>query len=205
MSMFHASGMESGHIVLLDISSLKKERVLRGHPSAVSALAWSRPVLASGSQSPAIVTYDVRLSSNRIVTSQLTGHGDEVCGLDWTSPVFDSVTNLASGDNSGYGLVWDARSRQAVLEFRHLAAIKALSWNPYHPRELASAGGYRDGTIKVWDTATAGLIATRNTFSQVSTPLFKFSCNTLATPTDIPLGLVHYLTTYLDNPRSIKD
>ena len=126
------------------------------------------------------------------ITSRLTSHTEEVCGLKW-SP---SGRQLASGGNDNLLYVWDAAalssasarstapspsfsSSSSSLRHHHLqqpwlhrfdahtAAVKALAWCPFQANLLASGGGTMDRSIKFWNTHTGTCINSVDTGSQV--------------------------------------
>ena len=109
------------------------------------------------------------------VTS-LVGHQQEVCGLKWS---FDKQ-QLASGGNDNQLLVWNMHQSTPVQRFtKHVAAVKALAWNPHQHGQLASGGGTADRTIRFWNTLTGTETECIDTGSQVCNILFSKNVNEL--------------------------
>lgn len=162
-----------------DAVALTKLRTLRGHRERIGALSWAGSALSSGSRDTKILHHDLRSGARGGVVAALVGHQQEICGLAW-SP--DAAT-LASGGNDNCLCLWDARTlgrRSAVAATAtamttaprdklcaHQAAVKALAWCPWERNLLASGGGTADRTIKFWNGATAQLLRSVATGSQV--------------------------------------
>jgi cell division cycle 20, cofactor of APC complex len=158
-----AVGTSSGTTQLWDVHVGKQLRLMDGHVDRVGALAWNRHVLSTGSRDTTVVQHDVRVANH--VSAVLTGHTQEVCGLNW-SP--DGET-LASGGNDNLLCLWDASAR-STPRYRfsdHQAAVKALAWSPHERNLLASGAGTADRTIKFWNTQTGALLNSVDTGSQV--------------------------------------
>lgn len=163
-----ALGFNSTEIQLWDATHLTQMRRLKGHSARVGSLAWNNTTLSSGGRDSKIINHDVRIRDH--MTSQLSGHNQEVCGLKWSL----SGQQLASGGNDNLLHVWDAAaiSSQATTHYlhrfdAHQAAVKALAWCPFQSNLLASGGGTADRCIKFWNTQTGACINSIDTHSQV--------------------------------------
>lgn len=102
------------------------------------------------------------------VTSRIQAHIKEVCGLKWSS----RGNILASGGDDNRVYIWEA-SRMSSSDYlyrldSHCAAVKALAWCPYDAHVLASGGGKRDGSIKLWNIQKGICINSIDTKSQAS-------------------------------------
>lgn len=136
---------------------------MTGHTARVGALAWNDHILSSGSHDKLIYHRDVRIRDQFV--TKLTGHKQEVCGLKWNT----HENQLASGGNDNKLFVWDKMSETPLYRFtEHVAAIKAISWNPHQHGILASGGGTADMKIRFWNTLTGSLLSEIDTGSQVS-------------------------------------
>lgn len=149
----------------MQIWDAEKQRIVRtmsGHKARVGALAWNEATLSSGSHDRLIYHRDVRDRAHWV--AKLAGHRQEVCGLKWNV----QENQLASGGNDNKLFVWEGRSDTPLYRFtEHVAAIKAISWNPHQHGILASGGGTADMKIRFWNTLTGTLLSEIDTGSQV--------------------------------------
>ena len=169
-----AVGTNRGDVQLWDTIQTKKLRSMAGHSSRVGALAWTGPVMASGSRDRAIYLRDVRVGAN--YTDKLTNHKQEVCGLKWS---YDEPAFLASGGNDNHLHVIDSRHPGApVHKFtEHTAAVKAITWSPHQHGLLASGGGTADRCIRFWNTLSGVGLNKIDTGSQVCNIAWSRNCN----------------------------
>ena len=153
----------------MQIWDAEKQRIIRtmtGHKARVGALAWNEAILTSGSHDRLIYHRDVRAREHHV--AKLLGHRQEVCGLKWNV----QENQLASGGNDNKLFVWDKMSETHMYRFtEHVAAVKAISWNPHQHGILASGGGTADMKIRFWNTLTGTLLSEIDTGSQVSLSL----------------------------------
>ncbi|KAL2653120.1 hypothetical protein R1flu_021248 [Riccia fluitans] len=163
-----ALGFNNNEIQLWDADLRIQMRRLTGHTGRVASLTWNRSTLSSGGRDCNIINHDVRIRDH--ITSQLSGHNQEVCGLKWSV----SGQQLASGGNDNLLHIWDiaATSSQSTSQFlhrfdAHQAAVKALAWCPFQSNLLASGGGTADRCIRFWNTQTGACLNTIDTHSQV--------------------------------------
>ncbi|KAL3684928.1 hypothetical protein R1sor_002950 [Riccia sorocarpa] len=162
-----ALGMNTNEIQLWDTVHRIQMRRLRGHSARVASLSWNRSTLSSGGRDCNIINHDVRIRDH--ITSQLSGHTQEVCGLKWSL----SGQQLASGGNDNLLHIWDlaaTSSQTTPYLYRfgaHQAAVKALAWCPFQSNLLASGGGTADRCIRFWNTQTGACLNTIDTYSQV--------------------------------------
>jgi cell division cycle 20-like protein 1 (cofactor of APC complex) len=171
-----AVGTNRGEVQLWDTVSGKIVRSMHGHSARVGALAWSGPILASGSRDRLIYLRDVRAES--AFTEKMCNHKQEVCGLKWS---FDEPSFLASGGNDNHLHVIDPRQTLTpVFEFAdHTAAVKAIAWSPHQHGLLASGGGTADRCIRFWNTLSGASLSKVDTGSQVCNLAWSQNCNEL--------------------------
>jgi cell division cycle protein 20 (cofactor of APC complex) len=168
-----AVGTNVNHDILIwDVCTQRLIRTLSGHTQRSGVSHWNPQnpyVLASGSQDCFILNHDIRQRTN--ITSVLSGHSQEVCGLKW-SP---SGNFLASGGNDNLLNIWDLQrpNRLRFSSSQHQAAVRAIDWCTFKPNLLASGGGSSDRTIKIWDSSIDSCINTINTGSQVCALLWS--------------------------------
>jgi cell division cycle protein 20 (cofactor of APC complex) len=117
-----AVGTSDGDTQVWDVETNTKLRSMTGHESRVGVLSWDKHIVSSGARDGSIWHHDVRVAQHKI--SELHGHTDEVCGLEWRS---DGVL-LASGGNDNLVNIWDARSaKPKFTKASHNAAVKVIS------------------------------------------------------------------------------
>ncbi len=169
-----AVGTNRGEVQLWDSIKCKKVRTMTGHSARVGTLAWTGPVLASGSRDRNIFLRDVRLPNAN--AQKLSAHKQEVCGLKWS---FDEPAFLASGGNDNQLHVVDSRNpTQVVHRFSdHSAAVKAIAWSPHQHGILASGGGTADRCIRFWNTLSGAGLNCVDTGSQVCNLAWSQNCN----------------------------
>lgn len=169
-----AVGTNRGEVQLWDTTKCKKVRSMTGHSARVGTLAWTGPVLASGSRDRLIFLRDVRVQA--AFTDKLSNHKQEVCGLKWS---FDEPAFLASGGNDNHLHVIDSRNPvQPIHQFtEHTAAVKAIAWSPHQHGLLASGGGTADRYIRFWNTLSGAGLNKIDTGSQVCNLAWSQNCN----------------------------
>lgn len=127
----------------------------------LGALSWFDHLLCAGSLDKSIVNYDVRIK-NAAVSTYLA-HQGEVCSIAWNSRGY-----FASGGNDNAAYIWDHRYNDYIFNFHdHTAAVKAIAWSPHRQEFLATGGGNKDKSIRVWNTRVGTCLKTINTGSQV--------------------------------------
>ena len=186
----------------------------------VGCLAWNEHILSSGSHDRAIFHRDVRIKDHWI--SKISVHKQEVCGLKWSEE-----GQLASGGNDNKLYVFDKMNEVSSFSlFRlskptyiahldhdrvqtplhrftdHVAAVKAIAWNPHQHGILASGGGTADQKLRFWNTLTGNLLQEVDTGSQVSSRFLEFSpvivYTELPRVSFAPIGLQHALLEELE-------
>ncbi|KAI5480561.1 cell cycle regulatory protein [Pseudohyphozyma bogoriensis] len=180
-----AIGTKSGAVQIWDADKCKMIRTMTGHTARVGALAWNDAILSSGSHDRLIYHRDVRIPQHYV--TKLAGHRQEVCGLKWNT----SENQLASGGNDNKLFVWDKMSEQPLYRFtEHVAAIKAISWNPHQHGILASGGGTADMKIRFWNTLTGSLLSEIDTGSQICNLMWSKNSNELVSTHGFSAGQV---------------
>lgn len=122
-------------------------RILRGHKSVISQIAWS-PVgyhIASSSFDSTIQIWDIH--HDRSIVS-LKGHPSSVLCVAW-SP--DGQV-LASGSRDGTVRIWKSSTGQLLQTLsEHFSEVNSVAWSP-HTYMLASSSD--DNTIRIWTPHT---------------------------------------------------
>ncbi|KAG8345573.1 Anaphase promoting complex subunit 4 WD40 domain [Trypanosoma vivax] len=168
-----ALSAEDGSVEIWDVEAERVARRMFQHTDRVGALSWNGCVLASGSKDTSIRINDLR---DPLGLWTLRAHRQSVCGLRW-SP--DGV-RLASGGNDNQLLLWDTRCFSAnpeptMLLNKHVAAVKAIAWNPVQHNLLVSGGGSEDKMLRFWNASTGECIRHFNAESQVCGVLWDHS------------------------------
>lgn len=158
-----AVGDSHNQVAIYDVAKSKKIRTMDGHESRVGSLSWNNHILSSGGRDGLIINHDVRVKEH--ITQVLKGHNQEICGLRW-SP---DGTQLSSGGNDNIVNIWDSGETTPRFTFtEHNAAVKAMSWCPWHRNLLVTGGGTADGKMMFWNTRSGDLMNSIDTKSQVS-------------------------------------
>ena len=179
--LFLGIGLPDGNIQFWDINKKIKIREIEAHNNRVSCLSWNDNILSSGSKDRYIKNFDVRMKSPEI--SKIKRHKQEICSLKYSI----EGDLLASGGNDNIAYIWDIRNlKNNIFNFLldnnspnpyeikpysvnnlHNAAVKAMNWCPWKRHVLATGGGSKDKTIKIYSCDCNKLIRNINTGSQV--------------------------------------
>ena len=175
-------GFPDGTIQLWDINKKIKLREIEAHFKRVSCLSWNNNILSSGSKDAYIKNFDIRLKYPEI--SKIKKHKQEICSLRYSI----EGDLLASGGNDNMAYIWDVRNlKNNIFNFLlnennnnnpyeikpysinnlHQAAVKAMNWCPWKRHVLATGGGSKDKSIKIYSCDCNKLIRNINTGSQV--------------------------------------
>ena len=175
-------GLPNGSIQLWDINKKMKLRDIDAHDKRVSCISWNNYVLSSGSKDKYIKNFDIRMKNSEI--SKIKKHKQEVCALKYSN----EGDLLASGGNDNIAYIWDIRNlKNNIFNFLfsndrannnyeikpycinnlHQAAVKAMNWCPWKRHVLATGGGSKDKSIKIYSCDNNKLIKNINTGSQV--------------------------------------
>lgn len=140
--------------------------VLRAHQGEVCGLKWSpgRVHLASGGNDNQLLIWDRRM---------LHGETDPSAGGCMEN---EEANGRASSVSSSVLGLYGNRTTQPVLQLnQHVAAVKAIAWNPVQPSLLVSGGGTDDKMLRFWNTLTGECTHAVNTQSQVCGVLWSHS------------------------------
>lgn len=164
-----AIGDKSGKVNIVNINSCNENAVsLKGHQDRCVVLDFNHNILASGSRDSRVLLNDIRCPFEKPIILQ--GHFNEVCGLKF-SP---NGMYLASGGADCRVNVWDLRMNSRIFTSnKHISSVRALSWNPRNSNELASGGGSKDKTIKIWNINTKNITKDIYCGSQVTSLIYS--------------------------------
>ena len=178
-------GLPNGVLEIWDANKSTKIREIEAHSDRISSLAWNGYIVTSGSKDKVIKNFDVRCQDSEI--SKIRQHKQEVCALRY-SPDGDL---LASGGNDNTAFIWDVRKlnnkllnisnlneinnsiKPLFVNNYHTAAVKALSWCPWQRHVLATGGGSKDRTLKIFNCDSNKIIKNVDTGSQVCAVLWN--------------------------------
>lgn len=165
-------GLSDAEVAIWDPAGSAPIRTIHDARGRVGAMSWNGNILAAGSRDSCVRFYDVRAPS---CIATYRGHSQEVCGVKWNP----NTNQLATGGNDNLVNIWDF-NRQSVEPApvmtltQHVAAVKALAWNPVQQGVLATGGGTADKTLRFWNIAGDGeLINVVDTKSQVCGALWN--------------------------------
>lgn len=154
-----AVGCKNGMFGIYDLNTLQTLSSLkRIHEGRIGVTAWHNPfILATASKDMRVIIHDTRQASS----ISFAAHRQEVCGLAWEARSSNtsygashSSTLLATGGNDNDVHIWDIRRLiTPTCTQRHLAAVKAIAWNPHQRNWLATGGGTADRVIRIWSTS----------------------------------------------------
>ena len=178
-------GLPNGMLEIWDVNKSTKIREIEAHSERISSLAWNGYIVTTGSKDKLIKNFDVRCQDSEI--SKIRQHKQEVCALRY-SPEGDL---LASGGNDNTAYIWDVRKlnnkllnisnlneinnciKPLFVNNYHTAAVKALSWCPWQRHVLATGGGSKDRTLKIFNCDSNKIIKNVDTGSQVCAVLWN--------------------------------
>jgi len=154
-----AIGDSKGQVQVYDMAKGQMRERRTVHGTRVCSIAMNERNLSSGEKTGRICSLDLRSE----VPTYLSGHTQEVCGLKW-SP---SNEYLASGSNDNTVRVWKSGSPISRELKGHGSAVKALDWCPWRINVLATGGGSKDKSIRVWDVESGRAVKKVDVSSQV--------------------------------------
>lgn len=157
-----AVGISTGDLNILDVSTNKIYFNTKISDSRIASIDYNGTLLTLGCKNGQIVNVDLR-SNTQI---KLPSHHGEVCGLKWSN----NGTFLATGSNDNTIKIFlstHLNPRHVFTE--HKSAVKAMSWCPWRSGILATGGGTKDKSIKVWDVESGIKMKDVETSSQVCT------------------------------------
>ena len=172
-------GLPTGVLEIWDVNKKVKIREIEAHSDRISSLAWNGYVVSTGSKDKLIKNFDVRIQDSEI--SKIRQHKQEVCALRYSL----EGDLLASGGNDNTSYIWDIRKlnnkllnisnlnevnaclKPLLVNNFHTAAVKAMSWCPWQRHVLATGGGSKDRTIKIFNCDNNKIIKNVDTGSQV--------------------------------------
>ena len=182
-------GLPNGNIELWDVVKSSRIREINAHSDRISCLSWNSYNISSGSKDKRIKNFDVRSPEGE--TWIINRHKQEICSLKY-SPELDL---LSSGGNDNVAYIWDVRKlnnkllnisnlneinnndcntiKPYVVNNYHTAAVKAMAWCPWQRHILATGGGTKDKTIKVFNCDSNKIIKNVETGSQVCSLLWN--------------------------------
>ncbi|KAM0678091.1 ubiquitin-protein transferase activating protein [Binucleata daphniae] len=160
-----AVGTADGHLVVIEnnIGVIK----YKADDTRICAIDWNDKIVSFGTKSGNVIHFDTR-SGKEICKIQ--AHESEVCGLKWSN----DKKYLATGSNDNTLKIWQTGNIIPRMNLQaHKSAIKALAWCPWKNGILATGGGTKDKSIKIWDVYKQELISSTNVNSQICAIIYS--------------------------------
>ena len=183
-----AIGTSNNRIIIWDSIAEKSISMINGHDSRVASLAWNKCIISSGSYDGRILNHDIRMINCTPISTYLM-HESEVCGLKWSANgryLCSGSSNFSFGEHfimkinfyfiylnkdDSKVLLWDmlAQSQKPVLIMNeHKSAVKAIDWCPWQSNIVATGGGVKDRTLKIWNMYNGALLKNYEYDSQIT-------------------------------------
>ncbi|OSC96399.1 WD40 repeat-like protein [Trametes coccinea BRFM310] len=155
-----ALATSGGGVQLWDL--VAKKMVLSWKMKSVTSMCFGENLLTVGDERGTLRHYDPRAPDATKLKEQLkkvTRHQGRILKAAWK----EDGKYLATGDQNGLVLVWDARRPQVPLDvgemvqrrrkMQHVGAVTALAWCPWQTKYLVTGDSTAEGTgtIRVWD------------------------------------------------------
>ncbi|KAJ8481316.1 hypothetical protein ONZ51_g6092 [Trametes cubensis] len=155
-----ALATSGGGVQLWDL--VAKKMVCSWKMKNVTSMCFGENMLTIGDEKGTLRHYDTRVLDPTKMKEQLkkvTRHQGRILKAAWK----EDGKHLATGDQNGLVLVWDARRPRVPLEvgemvqrrrkMQHVGAVTALAWCPWQTKYLVTGDSTTEGTgtIRVWD------------------------------------------------------
>lgn len=152
-----AVGSNDWTVRLWDVASGKQRRQLIGptfgnvgNHGSISKVAFAPngKTVAAASNVPLLRQWNTTTGEER--TTGTAGHRDQIHAFAYSR----DGKRLASASSDLTIQIWDAHDGQRIHQLAgHEGSINGIAFSP-NGQQLVSAGGYRDETLRWWDTAT---------------------------------------------------
>lgn len=159
-----AIGTSDGYLIVLEnnIETIK----YKADDTRICAIDWNDDIISFGTKTGAIIHFDTRVGKE---VCKIQAHESEVCGLKWCN----DKKYLASGSNDNTLKVWQNGNLLPRMNLQaHKSAIKAMAWCPWKNGVLATGGGAKDKSIKIWNVNKQEMMSCTNVNSQVCSLLY---------------------------------
>ncbi|KAL1943271.1 hypothetical protein VTO73DRAFT_4346 [Trametes versicolor] len=155
-----ALATSNGWVQLWDL--VAKKMLMNWRMKSATSLCFGENMLTIGDEKGTLRHYDPRATDSTKLKEQLkkvTRHQGRILNGAWK----EDGKFLATGDQNGLVLLWDARRPRVPLEvgemvqrrrkMQHVGAVTALAWCPWQSKYLVTGDSAADGTgtIRVWD------------------------------------------------------
>lgn len=147
-----AAGAQDGSTALWDASSRKMLEGWQISFDAITAVAFSEHLMASGSTGKVILRWPIdditKLNSGWAQPSELWGHSSQINGIAF-SP---DRSHIVSASNDGTWKLWDSQSTASVMTSnQHISFVRCHGFSP-DCKLLATGDSH--GEVKLWDART---------------------------------------------------
>ena len=157
-------GLPNGILEIWDVNKSTKIREIEAHSERISSLAWNGYIVTTGSKDKLIKNFDVRCQDSEI--SKIRQHKQEVYIWD-VRKLNNKLLNISNLNEINNCI------KPLFVNNYHTAAVKALSWCPWQRHVLATGGGSKDRTLKIFNCDSNKIIKNVDTGSQVCAVLWN--------------------------------
>ena len=141
---------------LWDVSDGEEVRTLKGHHAVVTSVAISPDgqLFATASDDTTVKLWEAATGKE---LKTLTGHEGGVLVLAFSA---DGQRIFAGSDSDGYAIAWEVATGKELFRLSGQGQVIGVDAIAVSPDGTRLATGEFDTTVKVWDSATGGLLFT---------------------------------------------
>ena len=161
------------------------------HKKGITSLKWSedKRYLATGAFDNKVCIWDIRKNINSTNTVHELDHDSNASNASHTLEgeniinKTNTITNTNSNTNINNIQSNNNNNVSSISKYnlKHNSVIRGLSWSPHDNNLLATGGGTKDPSIKIWDISNGKLIKVLNTKAQICSLLWSKNTNEIIT------------------------
>lgn len=184
-----AGGRNDNTVQLYDTYTGEHNTTLTGHREQVNSVAFSPDGkrIVSGSMDGTAQLWDATTGKQNGTLKQTSGI---MFLFPWLNTPINSVAYSPEGNTvaavgmDGKLRLWDTRTTKLISTLTgHTGAIDSVVYSPDGKR-IATAGGWKDHTVRLWDAVTGETKAVLTGYSPINSVAYSPDGNTIATGSD---------------------
>ena len=191
-----AGGWTDNVVQLWDAQTGAHKTTLTGHTKRVNSVAYSPDgnMIASGSEDGTVRLWDAATGKQKAILN----HTSWINFLfPWLNPPVNAVAYSPDGNTLAVVSMdsklqlWDTQTSQLKAALTgHTAAINFVAYSP-DGKTIATAGGWKDNTVRLWNAATGETKAVLRGYIPINTVAYSPDGKTIATAGDYRSNALH--------------